>query len=109
LATSIEDFLGTWFSDGDHAMYLQFDSDGTCPVAVSQKRMDSDPNVECICSFEGTQMTIACNEAKGIPSCPGDAVYEVQLLPNGNIKFLNVKDPCAPRIRTMVKEHYLVP
>lgn len=109
LATSIEDILGTWFGSGEHTLYHRFTPDGTCLVAVSKRRLESEPNVVCTCSFEGAQMTMACSEADGLPSCPGNGVYEVQLLPNGNIKFVKVEDSCAKRVLTMTMEYHLVP
>ena len=108
-ATSIEDILGTWFADGMHALYHRFEADGTCLVFTSTALENNKPNVTCICSFEGAQMTLHCDEAVNLPSCPGDGICQVELLPNGNIYFHRVKDACGPRVQTMRQEFYLVP
>ncbi|MFC2026219.1 hypothetical protein ACFLUC_03390 [Chloroflexota bacterium] len=107
--TSIEDILGTWFADGMHAQYHRFEADGTCLVFTSTALKKNKPSVTCTCSFEEAQMTLHCEEAVGLPSCPGDGVYQVEILANGNIYFHRVKDACGPRVQTMRQEFYLVP
>jgi len=109
LVMSIEGIVGDWFAKGADAMYHRFNSDGSCLVATTKERLDTQPSVECTCTFEDTQMTMECQEAVGLPPCPGDGIYEVELLSNGNIYFRRVRDSCGARVNTMRQEYYLVP
>jgi hypothetical protein len=56
--------------------------------------------------FEGTQLFTKHLEAPGLPDCPEEpAIYELQLLANGNLRFRKIKDTCGPRARSMQLEH----
>lgn len=106
LITEAQDLVGTWFGYGSDGMYQRFNEDGTCQTALELENLDLAPNVECTYHFEGERLTMTTISVSGLPPCPDtEAVYEVQSLPNGNIKFIALEDSCAPRRRTTAQEH----
>jgi hypothetical protein len=69
--------------------------------------IDTKPNVACEYRFEGAQLIITTLSVEGLPPCEQDtSIYEVQLLNNGNIKFVNIDDTCRPRVSSTAMEHY---
>ena len=105
LATSAEQIVGTWLGIKADGMYERFNLDGTSQVAVSLDTLADKPDTEMTFRFEGTRFIYTEVKATGLPSCgstPG--IYEVQLLPNGNIKFVRIQDACGPRGRSTAQE-----
>jgi hypothetical protein len=107
LATSADQIVGTWLGIGADGMYQRFNQDGTWQVARVLENLASKPDAELTFRFEGTQLILTEVKATGLPSCDPNntATYQVELLPNGNIKFVRVKEPCIPRGRTTAREH----
>ena len=102
LATRAKDIIGTWFGLGTDGLYQRFYENGTCQTGVSAESVD----VECTFRFEGTQVIITEVKAIGLPPCGSKtSIYEVQLLPTSNIRFVKVQDSCAPRARSTAQEH----
>jgi hypothetical protein len=105
-----QDIIGTWYGIRFEGMYQRFYADGTCQTALTKEKLDSNPNVECVYSIDGTKITITTLEVSGLPPCQdAEAIYEVVQLPTGNIEFFVVEDTCAPRRRTTAQEHEPVP
>jgi len=110
LVTSAEQIAGTWVGTAADKMYQRFNLDGTWHVAVSLENLNDKPDAELTFRFEGTQLLVTEISATGLPSCAAkNAIYQVQLLSNGNIKFVRVQDACAPRARSTAQEHKRVP
>ena len=110
LATRAEQIIGTWFGTAADGMYQRFSLDGTNQTARSLDSLNSSPDAECTFRFEGTQFILTEVKSPGLPPCGAKTgTYQVQLLPNGNIKFVKVQDSCAPRARTTAQEHKPVP
>jgi hypothetical protein len=106
LASSAEQILGTWLGRGVDGLYHLFREDGICHVAVSEEKLADKPDAVSAYWFEGTQLFLKHLESPGLPDCPEEpAIYEVQLLANGSLRFRKVKDTCAPRARSMQVEH----
>jgi hypothetical protein len=111
LATSAEQIAGTWFGISTDGRYQRLNLDGTWQMARVLENLASKPDAELTFRFEGTQFILTEVKATGLPSCDPNktATYQVELLPNGNIKFVRVKEPCIPRGRTTAQEHKRVP
>jgi hypothetical protein len=112
LATSGEQIVGTWVGTGAAAdrLYQRFNPDGTVQAATTLEKLNSTPGAELTFRFEGTQFLLTEVSATGLPSCSAKTgTYQVQLLPDGNIKFVKVQDACAPRARSMAMVHKRVP
>jgi hypothetical protein len=106
LATSAKDIVGTWRGIAFDGMYQRFNEDGTCQTSSTPETLTTKPDAECTFEFAGTQMFLTEVKATGLPPCRSrTGTYEVQLLPNGRIKFVVVSDGCAPRARTTAQEH----
>ncbi len=102
LASSAKDIVGTWLGLGTDGLYQRFNQDGTCQTGLAQGSVD----VECTWRFDGTRLVMTEVKAIGLPPCSSKTgTYEVQLLPNGNIKFVRISDSCAPRARSTAQEH----
>jgi hypothetical protein len=109
--TKAEDVLGVWrrTSGWRHAfpeIYLQFRADGAMGFARVPDTWDYEwMSLEC--SFDGTRFSVTetafrwrTEEAQDY-SCAGRGapagVYEIELLANGNLKFVNAQDNCEMR------------
>lgn len=106
LATSAKDIVGTWVGIGTDGLYQSFNEDGTCQTATLLDNLATKPDVESTFRFEGTHFILTEVMATGLPSCsskPG--TYEIQLLTNGNIKFIRIQDSCAGRAKSTAQEH----
>jgi|GEM_PF-2799440 len=111
LLTDVKQLLGTWHGEGSMgAMYQRYDTDGTVRQAFAQEDLDTKPNGRCKYQFAEAKLTLTDCHAQGVRNCPVDpAVYQVQLLPDGKIRFLVVQDKCGPRTETMTQVHVRVP
>ncbi len=107
--TKAEDLMGTWRRTGKWRkelpeIYMQFRADGTMGFSRVPDKWDYEwMGVDF--AFEGSRLSItetawrwrpdtaddySCTGGSGAPS--GD--YEIQLLANGNLKFVNAQDNC---------------
>jgi len=87
-------------------MYQQFNPDGTWLIARKLEDLPDKPDAQCTYSFEGTQFMLIEVNATGVVACDvKTATYRVEPPPNGNIRFVRVKEPCIPRGQTVAQEH----
>jgi len=106
LATSAAQIVGTWVGLKADGMYQRFNLDGTNQTAASLENLATKPDSESTFRFEGTQFILTEVKATGLPPCAAKTgIYEVQLLPNGNIKLVKVQDACVGRGRSTAMEH----
>jgi len=106
LATQADQIVGTWQGTGAQGMYQQLNPDGTWLVAVALDSLPDKPDARMVFQFEGTQLTVTEVEATGLPACAAkSATYHVELMPNGNIRFVRVKEACTERGRSTAQEH----
>ena len=94
--TSFEDIAGTTYErqglGGPDFIY--FFEDGTWHYSSNPDLVVDRPIAIFETRFEGT--TVFVNETKG--TCAGtDAIYEIHLLENGNLQFVEIEDTCALR------------
>jgi hypothetical protein len=103
LATSADEILGMWVGSG--VFYIRFDGDGTFRQAHSLEEL-GEPYATSAFQFEGTEFVTTEISVSGVPSC-GEKVgrYKIQLLENGNIQIIEIKDQCAPRAGDTVGEY----
>ncbi len=109
LAKEAHDIVGVWHRTSQiwsyKNMYMKVTADGSMGFAVVPDKWDY-TLVDQECAFEGTRVSITETSFNidyaaawscvylGVPT----GVYEVQLLANGNLKFLNVEgDRCQYR------------
>jgi len=111
LASSAEQILGTWLGIGAAGMYRKFMPDGTFWAATQDWKLAKNPDVVCTYEFEGTTLRIVEVKVVGVTSCgtAKEALCQVQLLPNGNIRFVPLIDACTGRRESMSLEHKPVP
>jgi hypothetical protein len=111
LLTDVNQLLGTWHGEGSMgAMYQRYDADGTVRQAFALGDLETKPNARCKYQFAEAKLTLTDCHARGVPNCPTEpAVYQVQLLPDGKVRFLVVQDICGPRTETMAQIHARVP
>lgn len=92
--TALSEIVGTW-KGASQVMAMRILPDGLVLNELTLARID-----ECDCeefnfAFEGGQLIVSghefwCGEEDGL--------YEVQLLPSGNLTFILVNDECSDRI-----------
>ena len=111
LLTDVKQLLGTWHGEGSMgAMYQVYDAGGTLRQAFDLADLETKPNARCNFQFKAGELTLTDCRARGVPPCPlGPAVYQVQLMAEGKIRFLVVQDGCGPRTETMAQTHSRVP
>ena len=98
LATSVDDIIGIWqWGNGNHAVFFQFDEDGTYRTAqrVVTNLQDSTQQLGQF-TLEGGLLTLVTSEES--PLCAGQSgTYEVHLLEQGRISFFQHEDQCTIR------------
>lgn len=113
LATTVEDVAGIWhrteqrwvttYGQFSGDSYIQFKEDGTFGFAMmAPDRVEDDPKVEAEFWVEGTQLHYRLTAERQVSEDPRlcidrfpTAIYQVQLLENGNLKFVQVEhDGC---------------
>ncbi len=99
--TSLEDIAGTYERQGPGPKgFIQFFEDETFWHFSSNRDLVEDRPTEIMeARFEGT--TVFVKNSKGIcvdiDAIAGEAIYEIQLLENGNLKLVAIEDACAQR------------
>ncbi len=102
LLTKASDLVGTWFGIARDGMYETFTADGVLLTSASGSSADA----ELSYSFDGTNLVLKETRAIGLPPCGARiGTYQVELLPNGNIRFRTVSDSCTGRRNTLAQEH----
>jgi hypothetical protein len=106
LATAPKDIVGKWKSM-DGVWSWQFDQDGNCRGSASVDRLTDNPMAECIYRFEGTHFILTIVRAE-VPCPDGNtpAIYEVQKLANGGLRFLLIADDCPQRVKKVFTPEY---
>ncbi len=112
--TKAEDVLGVWHRTQKWRkevgeIYMRFTGDRTIGFAPVPDKWDYEW-LTLECAFEGTRLSINEAALRGFAaewetqdySCTGgygapSGAYEVQLLANGNLKFVNAQDNCTWR------------
>jgi hypothetical protein len=98
LATSVDDIIGIWqLGNGNHAVFFQFDEDGTYRTAqrVVTNLQDS-PQMLGQFTLERGLLTLVTSDES--PLCAGQSGgYEVHLLEQGRISFFQREDQCKTR------------
>jgi hypothetical protein len=94
--TSFEDFAGTYenVGSGVQQSYLHILEDGTMHFSSNRDLVKDRPEIIDETRFEGTKVFL--KTTKGTCDDP-EAIYEIHLLENGNLKFVAIEDSCAPR------------
>jgi hypothetical protein len=110
-ATKAEDVAGIWrrtqpwtMAFGPQRWYVQLNLDGTMAMSPVPDKWDQ-PIASYEFGFEGSQFSLEQTHGRQFggerASCLDleypTAVYEVQLLSNGNLKFVQAQDPCPDR------------
>ena len=95
--TSFEDIAGTTyeFQGVGGPFFIYFFEDGTWHGSQNQDLVVDRPEQITETRFEGT--TVFINEIKGSCDDNPDATYEIHLLENGNLQFVEIEDKCAAR------------
>ncbi len=107
LATNLKDVVGIWrtvVSPAPREHFLQFKGDGTYGIAHAPEELELDrvPGHVGEFWFEGAQLFIkrTANFEPGDAVCVGlTGIYEVELIANGNLKFIEVEDECYRQTR----------
>ena len=98
--TSFEDIAGTTYENvGPGApFYLHILEDGTLHLSSNRDLVEDRPEIISETRFEGTKVFL--KDTKGVcvdEDAIADAIYEIQLLENGNLKFVATEDKCGAR------------
>jgi hypothetical protein len=103
LATSADEIFGTWHAG---SYYIRFDGDGTFRQAHALDQLDNQAYAISSYQFEETEMVTQEVSVSGVPTCgKKTGRYEIQLLENGNIRIVDIKDQCAPRAGDTAREY----
>jgi hypothetical protein len=106
--SSFEDIVGTYQRQGPgEIFYLQFFEDGTLHGSSNRDLVQDRPQASQETRFEGTKMFV--KQIKGGCDDDPDAIYEIQLLENGNLKFVAIEEPCGIRSGTLDAEWAPIP
>ncbi len=99
VAASLEDVVGTWQGIQGGGGFMQIEADGDWSVAVDLDDLEDGPRITSEVRFEGTQFFITdiANDFGVGEICANTGIYEVQLLADGNLKFVAIEDECEVR------------
>ena len=94
--SSFETIAGTYQRQGHGGhWYVQFLEDGTIHVSSNRAMVEDRPSSIWETRFESTKVFL--NELKGPCDDNPDATYEIHLLQNGNLQFVEIEDTCGDR------------
>ena len=104
--TSFEDIAGTTYErQGAGARgYFHFFEDGTIHFSSNRDLVEDRPEIIEETRFEGTKVFL--NEIKGTCDDDPEAIYEIHLLENGNLKFVVIEDTCLDRSSPNAVDEY---
>ena len=111
--TSFDDIAGsTYEAVGPGGQgYLHILEDGTLHLSSNPDLVEDRPQIISETRFEGTKVFL--KDIKGTcvdEDAIADAIYEIQLLENGNLKFVAIEDTCLARSSPLsVTEYAPVP
>jgi len=102
--TSFADIAGTTYqSQGrDTPSYFHFFEDGTWHVSTNRDLVEKNPLGILETRFEGTKVFLT--NIKGACVGPSEAIYEIELLENGNLQVVLIEDTCTFRSDFFVDE-----
>ena len=108
LATNLKDVVGIWrtvVTPAPREHFLQFKEDGAYGIAHAPEKFELDRVPEHVGEFwfEGTQLFIKRTRLTGCIGVIG--IYQIELLANGNLKFVEVEDVCAARNHFRAEEY----
>ncbi len=99
--TSFEDIAGFYLRGPGHApIYSQFSEDGTWHASSNRDLVEDALGGSHIYEtrFEGTKIFVTVQkEAASFCDDDPEAIYEIHLLENGNLQFVEIEDPCLAR------------
>lgn len=104
--------IGKWdsLSSSADAMFLLINADGTCRQSYTLAGLDGTPEVECTYKFEGDRLVFTAVKLNGVPACPSPTgSYQVQALPDNQIKLIKAEDTCAPRVKSTAGRYQRLP
>ena len=98
--TSFDDIAGTTYENvGPGApFYLHILEDGTLHLSSNRDLVEDRPEIISETRFEGTKVFL--KDTKGVcvdEDAIADAIYEIHLLENDNLKFVVIEDTCLLR------------
>ena len=78
--------------------YVQFSEDGTVNWSTNPDLIEDSPNGVMETRFEGTKIFTTPVGASAFPcGVFPEAIYEIHLLENGNLEFVEIEDTCQFR------------
>ena len=93
--TSFEDIAGTTYERQGIGPpgFIHFFEDGTLHGSSNRDLVEDRPTSITEVRFEGTKVFLT--ETKGVCNDDPNAIYEIHLLENGNLQFVDIEDTCA--------------
>jgi hypothetical protein len=109
--TSFEDIAGTTYERQGIGTpgYIHFFEDGTWHSSSNPDLVEERPGSAVETRFEGTKIFVTQTKGQCVGMELPDAIYEIHLLENGNLEFVAIEDPCAPRLTALTVEWAPVP
>lgn len=108
----LADIYGNWqpVLVGKDAMYLQFNSDGTCRQSYTLHGLDNAPDATCTYKLEGSNLVLADFAVVNLPPCTAKTgTYAVRMLAGDWIKLTAIEENCTPRRNSTAGEYNRVP
>ena len=104
--TSFEDIAGTTYESQsvDRLDFIYFFEDGTVHGSSNPDLVVDRPTTIGETRFEGT--TVFLHGIKGSCDDNPDATYEIHLLENGNLQYVEIEDPCPVRSSFLFELEY---
>ncbi len=95
--TSFDDIAGTTYErqGSGGQLFFYFFEDGTWHASSNRDLVEESPIVIAETRFEGTKVFLS--EIKGICDDDPDAIYEIDVLENGNLQLVAIEDTCGCR------------
>ncbi len=101
------DIVGKWVAEGlDFGFYHQFNEDGSLIGSISSDTAEETQLFTAEYWFEDGQLYMSEVDVVEPPPCgPEPAIYDAELLENGNLKLTMITDTCEARIGVTSREH----
>ena len=109
--SSLEDIAGTTYERQQGSTgFIHFFEDGTLHLSSNRDLVEDSPFAITETRFEGTKVFL--KNTKGVcvdEDAIAEAIYEIHLLENGNLQFVEIEDTCAARPSILSVEFAPVP